>query len=228
LGRLAAALSHEMNSHLGALQSAVYSLVSLVERNGREPMSDRLEELTAGVSRTARQAFVRLRETVNRIKDFSNLDRAELRVVNLNELWEETVALLESELQGKADVKLDLKPLPPVKCRPQQLTAVFSNLLRNAAEAIESAGTIQISSDQRGADVVLEVRDDGRGIPAERLSRLFEPAFRVQSGRVGTSWGLFVSRSIISEHGGQLEISSAVGRGTTAKIVLPLPLAGAA
>jgi signal transduction histidine kinase len=228
LGRLAAALSHEMNSPLGALQSAVDTLVSLVERNGREPMSDRLEELTAGVSRTARQAFVRLRETVNRIKDFSNLDRAELRVVNLNELWEETVALLESELQGKADVKLDLKPLPPVKCRPQQLTAVFSNLLRNAAEAIESAGTIQISSDQRGADVVLEVRDDGRGIPAERLSRLFEPAFRVQSGRVGTSWGLFVSRSIISEHGGQLEISSAVGRGTTAKIVLPLPLAGAA
>jgi signal transduction histidine kinase len=108
------------------------------------------------------------------------------------------------------------------------LTAVFSNLLRNAAAAIESAGTIQITSDQRGADVVLEVRDDGRGIPAERLSRLFDPGFRVQSGRVGTSWGLFVSRSIISEHGGQLEISSAVGRGTTAKIVLPLPLAGAA
>ena len=94
--------------------------------------------------------------------------------------------------------------------------------------AIETEGTIKITSDQQGADVVVEVHDDGKGIPPERLSRLFDPAFRVQGGRVGTSWGFFVSRSIISEHGGQLEISSAVGRGTTAKIILPLPFAGAA
>lgn len=226
LGRLAAALSHEMNSPLGALGSAVDTLASLVEE--RRPLApERFAEIVTGVSRTSRQSFERLRETVERMKHFSNLDRAETRVVNLNELWESTVALLESELAGKAEVKLDLRPLPPVRCRPQQLSAVFSNLLRNAAAAIETAGTIEITSDRRGAEVVLEVRDDGKGIPAERLSRLFDPGFRVQSGRVAASWGLFVARSIISDHGGLLEISSAVGRGTTAKIVLPL-LAGAA
>jgi signal transduction histidine kinase len=75
---------------------------------------------------------------------------------------------------------------------------------------------------------VLEVQDDGKGISAERLSQLFDPAFRVQGGRVRAGWGLFVSRTIITEHGGQLEISSTAGRGTIAKIVLPLPLAGAA
>lgn len=228
LGRFAAALSHEMNSPLGALGSAVDTLLSLVEKARQKPPPDGVEELADDVSQAARQSFRRLRETVDRMKHFSNLDRAEVQVVDLNQLWVDIVALFGSQLEGRADVKLDLKPLPPVKCRPQQLSAVFSNLLRNAAAAIETAGTIKISSDHRGADVVVEVHDDGKGIPAERLSRLFDPAFRVQGSRVGTSWGLFVSRSIISEHGGQLEISSAVGRGTTAKIVLPLPFAGAA
>jgi signal transduction histidine kinase len=115
-----------------------------------------------------------------------------------------------------------------MKCRPQQLSAVFSNLLRNAAAAIETRGTIKVTSDRRGADVVLEVQDDGKGIPAERLSQLFDPTFRIQGGRIRAGWGLFVSRTIISEHGGQLEISSSAGRGTVAKIVLPLALPGAA
>jgi signal transduction histidine kinase len=228
LGRFAAALSHEMNSPLGALSSATDTLLSLVERIRREPPSGRLEEAAAGAFQTARQSLQRLRETMSRMKHFSNLDRADVQVVNLNELWLDTVALLGSELEGKANVKLDLNPLPPLKCRPHRLCAVFSNLVRNAAAALESGGTIRIASDYRGRDVVLEVEDNGKGIPAERLSRLFEPEFRNQDGRVGTSWGLFVSRSIVSEHGGQLEISSTVGRGTTARIVLPLPDAGAA
>jgi signal transduction histidine kinase len=151
-----------------------------------------------------------------------------VQVVDLNELWTELVGLLGGEIRQKAEVKLELKPIPPVKCRPQQLTAVFSNLLRNAAAAIDSAGTIQITSDRRGADVVLEIKDDGRGIPAERLSRLFDPTFRKEGARVGTSWGLFVSRSIITEHGGELLITSVPGSGTTAKIVLPLAMASAA
>jgi signal transduction histidine kinase len=227
LGRFAAALSHEMNSPLGALGSAMDTLVSLVSKARQEPPSDGVEKVAIDVSQTARQSFRRLRETMERMKHFSNLDRAEVQVVDLNQLWMDIVALLGSQLEGKADVKLDLKPIPPVKCRPQQLSAVFSNLLRNAAAAIETAGTIKISSDRLGADVVVEVHDNGKGIPAERLSRLFDPGFRVQGDRVGTSWGLFVSRSIVSEHGGQLEISSAVGRGTTAKVILPLPFAAA-
>jgi signal transduction histidine kinase len=228
LGRFAAALSHEMNSPLGVLGSATETLVSLVERSRSQPPSERLAEVAVQVSETAQQSLRRLRETVDRMKHLSNLDRAEVQAVNLNELWRDIVALLGAELGGKADVKLDLEPLPLVKCRPQQLSAVFSNLLRNAAAAIETAGTIRIRSGRRGADVVLEVQDDGKGIPEERLPHLFDPGFRVTGSRVGTSWGLFVSRSIISEHGGHLEISSAPGRGTTAKVILPLPLAGAA
>ena len=153
------------------------TLVSLVAKARQKPPLDGVEELAIEVSQAARQSFLRLRDTVDRMKHLSNLDRAEVQVVDLNQLWVDIVALLGSQLEGKADVKLDLRPIPPVKCRPQQLSAVFSNLLRNAAAAIETGGTIKISSDRRGADVVVEVHDDGKGIPAERLSRLFDPAF---------------------------------------------------
>jgi signal transduction histidine kinase len=87
--------------------------------------------------------------------------KRQVQVVDLNQLWLDIVALLGGQLEGKADVKLDLRPIPPVKRRPQQLSAVFSNLLPNAAGAIETRGTIRISSDHPGADVVVEVRDDG-------------------------------------------------------------------
>jgi signal transduction histidine kinase len=228
LGRFAAALSHELNSPIGALGSAVETLLALHDKSDPSLSPHRRQDAASEASRSARLSLGRLRETVSRMKHLSNLDRAEVQVVDLNELWTELVGLLGGEIRQKADVKLELKPIPPVKCRPQQLTAVFSNLLRNAAAAIDTTGTIQITSDRRGADVVLEVKDDGRGIPAERLSRLFDPTFRKQGARVGTSWGLFVSRSIITEHGGELLITSVPGSGTTAKIVLPLAMASAA
>lgn len=138
------------------------------------------------------------------------------------------MALPASAIDGKGEVTLALSPLPRVKCRPQQLSAVFSNLLRNAVAAIAPGGHITIRSGESHGAVVLEVQDDGRGIPPERLAHLFDPMFRVEKGRVGTSWGLFVSRSIVSEHGGHLEIASTPGEGTTARILLPLPLAEAA
>jgi signal transduction histidine kinase len=88
---------------------------------------------------------------------------------------------------------------------------------------MDNYGVIHVVSHRRGTDIVVEVRDNGRGIAAERLSHLFDPAFHVQGRRVATTnWGLFVSRSIVVEHGGQIEIDSAEGKGTTARVRLPL------
>ena len=72
------------------------------------------------------------------------------------------------------------------------------------------------------SEVVLEIKDDGRGIPSDRLAHLFDPSFRVEGSRVSTNWGLFTSRSIVADHGGQIEIASTEGLGTTAKISLPI------
>jgi signal transduction histidine kinase len=153
---------------------------------------------------------------------FTNLDRAEIQAVDINEVLADTVALLQSELSQKADVKLDLKQVPILKCQPQQLSAVFSNLLRNAAAAIDGKGNIWVSSTRRNGEIIIQVRDDGRGIPAERLPSLLEPTLAVKGGRIATTnWGLFSSRSIIVEHGGHIEIDSTEGKGTTVTVLLP-------
>jgi signal transduction histidine kinase len=158
------------------------------------------------------------------MRNLTNLDRAEERLVDLNDLCSDTVDFLSSELE-KARVELRLAPLPRIKCRPQQISAVLANLVRNASCALEGSGNgrIEVVSQANSERVVVEVKDNGRGIEAERLKTLFEPAFRVDRGRVATTnWGLFISRSIAAEHGGSLEIESKLGSGTTARLSLPL------
>jgi signal transduction histidine kinase len=222
--RFAAALSHDLNSPLGALASAFDTVVQVHRREQSHPeQRDRLESLFDEATRSGRQSTTRLKETIERMKRLSNLDQAEEQVVDLNELWTDTVALLHGELAEKVEVKLDLKPIPPLKCRPQQMSAVFSNLLRNAAAAIDEHGVILVSSDQRQGEVILEVKDGGTGIPAARLPHLFDPTFQNVGGRVSTTnWGFLVTRSIVMDHQGEFEIESNEGEGTTARIRLPL------
>jgi signal transduction histidine kinase len=157
------------------------------------------------------------------MRNLTNLDRAEERLVDLNDLCSDTLEFLSSEL-GTARVEMQLAPLPKIKCRPQQIGAVIANLVRNASSALKANGDgrIEVVSLADATRVVVEVKDNGHGIEPERLSTLFEPAFRVRGGRVATTnWGLFVSRSIANEHGGNLEIESSPGRGTTARLSLP-------
>jgi signal transduction histidine kinase len=221
--RLAAALSHELNSPIGALGSALETmlLVFKKEQENREEAA-KLAEIFTSTARITQESCRRLTEIVGRMQRFTNLDRAEVQAIDVNELMTDTVALLHSELNQKAAVKLDLKQVPNLKCQPQQLSAVFSNLLRNAAAAIDRKGNIWVSSAQRDGEIIIQIRDDGRGIPAERLRHLLEPTFAVTGGRVSTTnWGLFSSRSIIVEHGGHIEVDSVEGKGTTVTVLLP-------
>lgn len=222
--RFAAALSHDLNSPLGALASAFDTVVEVHRREQSQPdQRDRLERLFGDATRSGRESTIRLKETIERMKRLSNLDQAEEQVVDLNELWTDTVALLHGELAERIEVRFDLKPIPPLRCRRQQMSAIFSNLLRNAASGIDEHGVIQVSSDQREGQVILEVRDSGRGIPAAHLPRIFDPAFQNVGGRVSvTNWGFLVTRSIVMDHGGEFEIESKEGQGTTARIRLPL------
>ena len=101
------------------------------------------------------------------------------------------------------------------------MSAVFLHLLRNAIAHLEEKGKISVSSVQSGAEIAIQVCDSGQGIAAERLPHLFEPTLTVRGGRVTTSnWGLFTSRSIILEHGGQIRIESTEGKGTTVTVTL--------
>ena len=225
IGRFAAALSHEFNSPLGALKNALQTSRRLAERR-QAASGDKLAELEAidaELSRTALEAVERLNQMVLRMQRITNLDRDEALPVDLNALLRDVTDLLKSATQAPTAVELDLQPLPALSILPQQMSAVFSNLLQNAIDASGAAGTVKISTRQLHGSVEIVFQDGGRGFSSEQLSHVFDPAFRVREGRVSTgNWGLFSSRQIVRECGGDISIESSPGQGTVVRIVLPI------
>lgn len=223
-GRVAAALSHELNSPVGVLSSAVQTLAALARRMAHATSAERerLERLLEEVTASGRQSAARLQEIVSRIQRFTNLDRAEIHSADLNTLVSDVVALLGSEQRAVA-MHQDLHPVPQFLCRPQQMSAVFSNLLSNALDAASAAGgAVHISTRDAGDHIEIRFADNGSGIPAEDLPYLFDPAaFHVARGRVRAGhWSLFTCRQMVREHGGDIELESSPA-GTIARVLLP-------
>ena len=224
VGRLAAALSHELNSPVGALVSGVDTLLLLAARQATSGGSDqqRLVVLQNELRKTIKESTDRLKEIVQRMQRFTNLDKAEVQSANINEILGDVTALVEPRYEGKAKVEMDLRPVPQLVCRPQQLSAVFSNLLGNAIEATNGTGRVVVSTRQKDSNVEIAIKDDGRGLNSSELDTIFDPGFKVIQGRVATgNWSMFSSRQIIREHGGDILIESQPGKGTCVHVTIP-------
>ncbi len=226
MGRLSAALAHELSSPVGALSSAVDTIILLSEKQAQLPASEqpRLLALQEELRESVKDSAARLKRIVNRMQRFNNLDEAETQVASVAELITEAVAIIEPHMPEGSKVNLDLAPLPHMSCRPQQLIAVFCNLLNNSMEAVNGSGRITVSARTRHSQIEVEIRDNGRGISSETLAHIFDPGFKTVDGRVSTgNWSLFSSRQIVHEHGGDIRIRSALGEGTTVSVLLPCP-----
>ncbi|MEJ7605201.1 MAG: HAMP domain-containing sensor histidine kinase [Bryobacteraceae bacterium] len=224
VGRLAAALSHELNSPVGALVSGVETLLLLASKQATSPAADqpRLVILQNELRKSIGDSTNRLRDIVARMQRFTNLDKAEVQSANINDILTDVTALVDPRYQ-KVAIDLDLGPVPNLVCRPQQLSAVFSNLLGNALNATEGKGRVRLATRQNGANVEIEITDDGPGLETEALEAIFDPGFKVTNGRVSTgNWSMFSSRQIIQEHGGDIHLASQVGKGTQVLIALPI------
>jgi signal transduction histidine kinase len=112
--------------------------------------------------------------------------------------------------------------LPALLVDEAQLWQAILNIIRNALEAMPKGGTLTVRTARGGPDVVLSIRDTGRGMTELARQELFKPFFSTKSG--GTGLGLPLTQQIISEHGGRIECQSAEGQGTTFLIYLPCPV----
>ena len=225
VGRLAAAVSHELNSPIGALVSGVDTLLLLAARQPHSSPSEqqRLLLLQNELRRSIKQSTDRLKEIVARMQRFSNLDKAEVQAANINDLISDVAALLEPRYKGVVEVDIRLEPVPPLVCRPQQISAVFSNLMGNAIDATNGNGRVTVSSRDKGSAVEVAFEDNGRGLSNAELQSIFDPGFKVTQGRVSTgNWSMFSSRQIVHEHGGDIHIESERGKGTRVRVVLPV------
>jgi signal transduction histidine kinase len=104
---------------------------------------------------------------------------------------------------------------------PQEIQQVFLNVVLNAGQAIAVAGTIKLVSRVEGAQVVVDVEDDGGGIPPEIKSRIFDPFFTTKPVGEGTGLGLSIAYGIVRKHGGEITVASEAGRGTRFSVRLP-------
>jgi len=111
------------------------------------------------------------------------------------------------------------KDLPLIMLDADKLKQVFMNVIFNAIQSMSSGGELTIATKQRGSTILVEISDTGVGIPPENLSRLFEPFFTTKAE--GTGLGLTNARQILQQHGGDIEVQSKVGVGTTVIISLP-------
>lgn len=225
IGKLAAALTHEINSPLGALRSSIDTMLVLAGRQATAPPEKQaaLVAMQAELRNSVQSSAERIGNVVARLQRFISLEEAEVKTANLNDLISD-VALLFTDRIKEANVHLefDLRPLPTLTCRPQLLTAVFSSLLSNAINAVNGDGRIVISSRLADSLVQIRIQDNGRGMSPDEVENIFDPGFRVSEARVSSgNWSLFNIRQIIFEHGGDIHIDSAEGQGTTVAVTIP-------
>ena len=160
-----------------------------------------------------RMSTGRISEIVRALKGYSHMDGASIAAVDVVRGIEDTLVILKSQLSGTTvDTQFD-PDLPHVVGNGGELNQVWTNLLANAAEALEGRGTIVVSARCDGPEVVVDVTDDGTGIPAEIIESVFDPFVTTKPPGQGTGLGLSLSHQIVTErHGGSIGVESRPGR----------------
>ena len=157
------------------------------------------------------------------VKSYSFMDRAAEQVVDVHEGIENTLVILGHRLRGITVHREFDRSVPQVRAFGSGLNQVWTNILDNAADAVGEGGTIAIRTRSEAGSVIVEIEDDGPGIPEDHLSRVFEPFFSTKPQGEGTGLGLdTVWRIVTEEHNGSIEVESKPGR-TVFRVALPIP-----
>jgi signal transduction histidine kinase len=259
LGQLVAGVAHEINNpvnfiygNLAHANDYVQDLLGLLDLyRGQYPepadtIADEIEDIDLEflledlpkILKSMQVGADRIKEIVASLRNFSRMDEAEVKAVNLHEGIDSTLMILHNRVKARGDragveIIKAYGDLPRVECYAGQLNQVFMNILANAIDALEEAErasdaprTNQIRIETRsleGDRVQIAIQDNGPGIPPQVQQRLFDPFFTTKPVGKGTGLGLSIAYQIVSDrHGGNLTCTSTPGTGTTFEIIIPI------
>jgi two-component system, NtrC family, sensor kinase len=167
------------------------------------------------------EGAVRIRKIVSDLKDFAHPGEQERTAADINQGLETTINIVWNEIKYKAELVRDYGDIPPVISYPQQINQVFMNLLVNAAQAIKKDGEIVVKTRHVDDHVIVQISDNGCGIPEDIKPKIFDPFFTTKEIGKGTGLGLNMAYNIIKRHNGSIEVASSADSGTTFTIILP-------
>jgi len=227
VGTLAAGVAHEINNPLAAICANLELMSKTVGDLAAEPgMDHRLDEVVDEL-RDARDGAERVRQIIRDLKIFSRAPDEERRgPVEVQRVLESSLRMAWNEIRHRARLIKDYGPVPPVDANEARLGQVFLNLIVNAAQAIpegdaeHNAVRVVTGVDAAGR-VSVAVSDTGTGIAPENLSRIFDAFFTTKAIGVGTGLGLSICHRIVGGLGGEIEVESERGKGTTFRVLLP-------
>ncbi|MBT9310651.1 trifunctional serine/threonine-protein kinase/ATP-binding protein/sensor histidine kinase [Leptothoe kymatousa] len=258
LGQMVAGIAHEINNpvsfiygNLEPAQEYTDDLLSLIEQYQhhypdpaaditalaqkidityiKEDLPSLLNSMTVGAERIA--------DIITSLRNFSRLDEAEQKPVDIHEGLDSTLLILQNRLKENSDfdaidIQKDYGPLPPISCYASQLNQVFMNILSNAIDALREAQTkaldsftphIHIQTRRLATHYEIQISDNGPGIPEALREKIFDPFFTTKSVGKGTGLGLSIAYQIVTQqHDGTLTCESSTA-GTTLTITLPMP-----
>ena len=168
-----------------------------------------------------------MRELVENLRDFTRLDRTKITEFDLNKGLKNVIYIARTVISKEVEIIEEYGDLPEVMCNPSQLNQVFLNLVNNAAQSINGAGTVTVRSRVDGDMVRIEVADTGTGIDDEHVNHVFESYYTTKPDDQGTGLGLSIARNIVEEYGGTIDFDTQVGVGTTFHVLIPQQISAA-
>lgn len=210
LGQLVAGVAHEINTPVASIKSNNAILSKFIP----QIQDAEIAEMMQAINEIDCEAIQRISNIVSSLKKFVRLDEAELQEADINKEIDLTLDLIRHETKNRIEIEKHYGILPLIKCYPNMLNQVFTNVLVNACQAIEGSGKIEITTEFNDKKLIVKIKDNGKGIPENELSKIFTAGYTTKGVGVGTGLGLAICTKIIEKHNGEILVNSELGHGS--------------